>query len=143
MSVSQITAKEIEQTGHHNVLQTLNSFVPGIFVTERNILGFGVATGGSGGISIRGISSQPNTSVLVLIDGHPQYQGIFGHPLPDAYVASDVKKVEVIRGPASILYGSNAMGGVINMITKNARERWRKCKYWWLVRLVQHTKIPW
>ena len=118
LSVSQITAKEIEQTGHHNVLQTLNSFVPGIFVTERNILGFGVATGGSGGISIRGISSQPNTNVLVLIDGHPQYQGIFGHPLPDAYVASDVKKVEVIRGPASILYGSNAMGGVINMITK-------------------------
>lgn len=118
LSVSQITAKEIEKTGHHNILQTLNSFVPGIFVTERNILGFGVATGGSGSISIRGISSQPNTSVLVLIDGHPQYQGIFGHPLPDAYVASDVKKVEVIRGPASILYGSNAMGGVINMITK-------------------------
>ncbi len=118
LSVSQISAKEIEHTGHHNVLQTLNSFVPGIFVTERNILGFGVANGGSGGISIRGISSQPNTSVLVLIDGHPQYQGIFGHPLPDAYVASDVKKVEVIRGPASILYGSNAMAGVINMITK-------------------------
>jgi len=55
---------------------------------------------------------------MVLIDGHPQYQGIFGHPLPDAYVASDVEKVEIIRGPASILYGSNAMAGVINMITK-------------------------
>lgn len=42
---------------------------------------------------------------------------IFGHPLSDSYVASDVEKVEVIRGPASILYGSNAMGGVINIIT--------------------------
>lgn len=123
LSVSQISAKEIEHTGHNNVLQTLNSFVPGIFVTERSLLGFGVAAGGSGSISIRGISSSPNTNVLVLIDGHPQYQGIFGHPLPDAYVASDIKKVEVIRGPASILYGSNAMAGVINMITKKQEKK--------------------
>lgn len=53
----------------------------------------------------------------MLIDGHPQFMSIFGHPLSDSYVASDVEKVEVIRGPASILYGSNAMGGVINIIT--------------------------
>jgi len=118
LSLSQISSRDIENSGQINVLQTLNSFVPGIFVTERSLLGFGVGTGGSGSISMRGISSSPNTSVLVLIDGHPQYQGIFGHPLPDAYVASDVEKVEIIRGPASILYGSNAMAGVINMITK-------------------------
>lgn len=118
LSLSQISSQDIENSGQINVLQTLNSFVPGIFVTERSLLGFGVGTGGSGSISMRGISSSPNTSVLVLIDGHPQYQGIFGHPLPDAYVASDVEKVEIIRGPASILYGSNAMAGVINMITK-------------------------
>ncbi|MDO9152874.1 MAG: Plug domain-containing protein [Paludibacter sp.] len=103
-SVSQITQKNIESSGHYNILTALNQYSPGIFVTERNILGFGVATGGSGAISMRGISSSPNTSVLVLIDGHPQYQGIFGHPLADAYVASDVEKVEIIRGPASMLY---------------------------------------
>lgn len=118
LSVSQISRTDIENSGQINILPALNSFAPGIFVTERNILGFGVAAGGSGAISIRGISSAPNTSVLVLIDGHPQYQGIFGHPLADAYVASDVEKVEIIRGPASILYGSNAMAGVINIITK-------------------------
>jgi len=123
LSVSQISKQEIEHTGQINILPALNTFTPGIFVTERNILGFGVAAGGSGGITMRGISSAPNTSVLVLIDGHPQYQGIFGHPLPDAYVASDVEKVEIIRGPASLLYGSNAMGGVINIITrKNNQE---------------------
>ncbi|MGB4415435.1 MAG: TonB-dependent receptor [Paludibacter sp.] len=121
LSLSQISSQDIENSGQINVLQTLNSFVPGIFVTERSLLGFGVGTGGSGSISMRGISSSPNTSVLVLIDGHPQYQGIFGHPLPDAYVASDVEKVEIIRGPASILYGSNAMAGVINMITKKQK----------------------
>jgi len=117
-SVSQISRQQIENTGQLNILPVLNSYIPGIFVTERNILGFGVATGGSGGISVRGIGGAPNNGVLVLIDGHPQYQGIFGHPLPDAYVASDVQKVEVIRGPASMLYGTNAMGGVVNIITK-------------------------
>jgi outer membrane cobalamin receptor len=118
LSVSQISAENIKQSGHYNVLSTLSAYVPGVFITERNILGFGVATGGSGAINVRGVGSSPNTQVLVLIDGHPQYQGIFGHPLPDAYVASDVETVEVIRGPASVLYGSNAMAGAINIITK-------------------------
>lgn len=121
LSVSQISQTNIENSGQYNILPVLNQFSPGIFVTERSHMGFGVAKGGSGAISIRGISSAPNTSVLVLIDGHPQYQGIFGHPLPDAYVASDIEKVEIIRGPASILYGSNAMAGVINMITKKQK----------------------
>ena len=103
LSVSQINRNEIVQTGEINILPALNSYVPGLFVTQRNVLGFGVATGGSGAITMRGIGGAPNTEVLVLIDGHPQYQGIFGHPLADAYVASDVEKVEVIRGPASLL----------------------------------------
>jgi iron complex outermembrane receptor protein len=60
----------------------------------------------------------PNNQILVLIDGHPQYMGIFGHPLPDAYVASDIEKVEVVKGPASVLYGSAAMAGVVNIITR-------------------------
>ena len=117
-SVSQISSQQIENTGQMNVLPVLNHYVPGVFVTERNILGFGVATGGSGGINIRGIGGAPNTGVLVLIDGQPQFQGIFGHPLADAYVASDIEKVEVIRGPVSMLYGTNAMGGVVNLISK-------------------------
>ncbi len=122
LSVSQISQKEIESSGQINILPALNTFAPGIFVTERNVLGFGVSTGGAGSITIRGISSSPNTDVLVLIDGNPQYQGLFGHPLADAYVASDVEKVEIIRGPGSLLYGSNAMAGVINIITKKQHD---------------------
>ena len=122
VSVSQISKQDIENTGEINILPTMSTYAPGVFVTERNMLGFGVSTGASGTISIRGIGGSPNTNVLVLIDGHPQYQGIFGHPLPDAYVASDVEKLEIIRGPASILYGSNAMGGVVNIITKQQHE---------------------
>ena len=118
MAVSVVNRTQIEESDESALLPILNGRVPGLFVTERGVTGFGVATGSAGQISIRGIGGSPTTGVLMLIDGHPQFMGIMGHPLPDSYVASDVERVEVIRGPASILYGSNAMGGVINIITK-------------------------
>jgi len=118
MAVSVVDRSQIEESNESALLPVLNGRVPGLFVTERGITGFGVATGSAGQISIRGIGGNPTTGVLMLIDGHPQFMGIMGHPLPDSYVASDVERVEVIRGPASILYGSNAMGGVINIITR-------------------------
>jgi len=118
MAVSVVTRAQIEQSGESALLPVLNGKVPGLFVTERGVTGFGVAQGSAGQISIRGIGGSPTTGVLILIDGHPQFMGIMGHPLPDSYVASDIERVEVIRGPASILYGSNAMGGVINIITR-------------------------
>jgi len=118
MAVSVVNQAQIEASDESAILPILNGRVPGLFVTERGVTGFGVAAGSAGQISIRGIGGNPTTGVLMLIDGHPQFMGIMGHPLPDSYVASDVQRVEVIRGPASILYGSNAMGGVINIITK-------------------------
>ncbi|MFH0758445.1 MAG: TonB-dependent receptor [Bacteroidota bacterium] len=118
MAVSVVNNRQIQESNETSLLPVLNGRVPGLFVTERGVMGFGVATNAAGQISIRGIGGSPTTGVLMLIDGHPQFMGIFGHPLPDSYVASDVERVEVIRGPASILYGSNAMGGVINIITK-------------------------
>ncbi len=118
MAVSVVNRHQIDESSESNVLPILNGRIPGLFVTERGVMGFGVASNAAGQISIRGIGGSPTTRVLMLIDGHPQYMGLFGHPLPDSYVASDVERVEVIRGPASILYGSNAMGGVINIITK-------------------------
>ncbi len=118
MAVSVVGRSQIEESNESALLPVLNGRVPGLFVTERGVTGFGVAAGSAGQISIRGIGGSPTTGVLMLIDGHPQFMGIMGHPLPDSYVASDAERVEVIRGPASILYGSNAMGGVINIITK-------------------------
>jgi outer membrane cobalamin receptor len=118
MAVSVVNSLQIKESDESALLPILNGRVPGLFVTERGVMGFGVASNAAGQISIRGIGGSPTTGVLMLIDGHPQFMGIFGHPLPDSYVASDVERVEVIRGPGSILYGSNAMGGVINIITK-------------------------
>ena len=50
----------------------------------------------------------------------------FSHALPDTYVASDIERVEVVRGPGSLLYGSNAMGGVVNIITRQHLEQGRR-----------------
>lgn len=85
-------------------------------------MGYGVSNGAAGGISLRGIGGSPTTGLLVLIDGHPQYMGLMGHPIADAYQSMLAEKVEVVRGPASVLYGSNAMGGVINIVTRRQRE---------------------
>jgi len=122
LTVSVISKEKIETSSESALLPVLSEQVPGLFVTERGITGFGVSTGAAGQIMLRGIGGSPNTQVLVLLDGNPQFMGVMGHPLPDTYIASDVEKVEVIRGAASTLYGTNAMGGVINIITKEQKE---------------------
>lgn len=119
VTISTINRQQIEMSNESAVFPILSKRIPGMFVTERGVTGFGVGSGSAGQISMRGVGgTAPNSQVLVLIDGAPQFQGLFSHPLPDSYVSSDIEKVEVIRGPASILYGSNAMAGAINIITR-------------------------
>jgi outer membrane cobalamin receptor len=121
-SISVISRQQIEDSREVNILPVLANRVPGLFVNQRNMVGYGVGPNSGGNISIRGVSGSPNTQVLMLIDGQPQFMGIFGHPISDAYTSSDIERVEVIRGPGSILYGSNAMGGAINLITRQPKE---------------------
>ena len=122
-TVSTVTAAQIESTGKGQLLSALSGTVPGLFITERNILGFGISNGGAGGIKIRGVGGSPTNAVLMMVDGQPQFAGIFSHHVADFYTTEYVERVEVLRGPGSVLYGSNAMGGVINVITKeSARE---------------------
>ena len=116
LTISVIDQQRIENSSESALLPVLSEQVPGLFVTEKGITGFGVSTGAAGTINIRGVGS--GIKVLVLFDGQPQWAGLFGHSLPDTYVASDVEKVEVIRGPGSLLYGSDALGGVINIIIR-------------------------
>ncbi len=116
LSISVLERSEIEASSESALLPVLSERVPGLFVTQKGITGFGVSTGSAGEINIRGVGQ--GNKVLVLFDGQPQWAGVFGHSLPDTYVASDVERVEVIRGPGSLLYGSNAMGGVVNILTR-------------------------
>ena len=121
MTVTVIGRETLTEQYQANVLPTVMQQVPGLFVTSRSMLGYGVSTGGSGGINLRGISGGAG-QLLVLIDGHPQYQGIYGHPISDSYQTLMAERVEVLRGPASVLYGSNAMGGVMNIVTRSMKE---------------------
>lgn len=117
MTLSVVSRGELAATQRLNILPTLAEQVPGLFVTQRGVLGFGVSDGAAGSISLRGLSAGSGR-LMVLIDGHPQYQGIFGHSISDAYQTLMAERVEVLRGPASMLYGSNAMGGVVNIVTR-------------------------
>lgn len=120
-TVSVVNRNKLERAMQPSLLPVLTEQVPGLFVTSRGVMGYGVSGGAAGGISLRGLSGG-NARLMVLIDGHPQYAGIFGHPIADAYQTLLADRVEVLRGPASVLYGSNAMGGVINIVTRRMHE---------------------
>lgn len=118
LDVRIVGSKTIDESAETNLLPVLQTRVPGMFVTERGLAGYGVSGGAAGSVSIRGVGG--GNKVLFLIDGQPQWAGVFGHSLPDTYVTGDVQRVEVVSGPSSLLYGSGAMGGSVNLITRRA-----------------------
>lgn len=124
LTISIIGREQIEASSESALLPVLSQHIPGLFVTQKGIIGFGVSEGAAGTVNVRGVGG--GNKVLMLFDGQPQWAGVFGHALPDTYVASDVERVEVIRGPGSLLYGSNAMGGVVNVITRRHKQEGRR-----------------
>ncbi|MGC9043053.1 MAG: TonB-dependent receptor [Myxococcota bacterium] len=108
-----IKGEEIQNSSRGTFLEAISQFSSDIYVTSSKSGFHGISSGASGGISVRGLGGSPNTQVLVVEDGIPDYQGIFGHPIPDAYVPELISSVEVIKGGDSVRYGSNAMGAVI------------------------------
>ncbi len=90
-------------------LEDALSYVPGV-----NIIQDQVNIRGSSGYA-RGIGSR----VLLLVDGIPMLTGDTGAAVWESIPVSDIQRVEVLKGAGSALYGSNALGGVIDVITKN------------------------
>lgn len=118
LDVTTITHTEIEKSAESSLMPILVNNVAGLFVTERGFAGYGVSGGAAGAVSIRGVGD--GNKVLFMIDGQPQWAGVFGHSVADTYVTNGVERVEVVKGPSSLLYGSNAMAGSINIITRKA-----------------------
>ena len=119
MTVTVVGREKLTEQNQPSVLPTVMQQTPGLFTTSRGVLGYGVNTG-AGSLKVRGVGS--GAQLLVLIDGQPQYAGLMGHPIPDAYQTMMAERVEVVRGPASLLYGSNAMAGVLNIVTRQMNE---------------------
>lgn len=120
-TINVVDRAAIEETNRTSLLPLLTEQVPGLFITQRGYAGYGVSGGAAGNISMRGMSGS-SARMLILIDGHPNYAGIYGHPIADSYQSLMTERVEVLRGPASLLYGSDAMAGVINIVTKKPQD---------------------
>ena len=106
-----ITAEEIKATNSKTVAEAL-SHAPGLRVST--------GTKNEPNISIHGFFSQ--SRILVLIDGVPYYETKEGKLDLNQFTTDNVAEIEVTKGAASVLYGANAMGGVINIVTKKAAD---------------------
>jgi iron complex outermembrane receptor protein len=115
-----IQGNVVERMADHSLLEAIQWEVPSAFLVDTRVGGFGVGTAGTGMLSLRGMGGKPNTGVAVMMDGHPDFMGIFGHPLPDVYGMDDIERVDVLLGPASTVFGGHAMGGVINVVSREA-----------------------
>jgi len=109
-----ITAEDIERSGASNIFDLLRR-VPGVDIRFTPM---------GGHISIRSNGSSPfSEEVLMLIDGSPYNSpdkgGFPGHPnYTGFFPLSRIARIEVVRGPVSVVYGANAFGGVINIVSK-------------------------
>lgn len=120
-SISVISRDELEQKSYHSIAEALID-VEGVDV--------GDGTGKTGGLSIS-MRGMPSDYTLILIDG--RRQNVAGNVTPNGFGGtsssfippmSAIERIEIIRGPMSTLYGSDAMGGVVNIITRKVSEEW-------------------
>ncbi|MCQ4323736.1 TonB-dependent receptor [Stutzerimonas stutzeri] len=120
-SISVISQQDLQQKRYSNLAQALDD-VEGIDIRQ--------GTGKTGGLNIS-IRGMPSDYTLILIDG--RRQNTAGNVTPNGFnetstsfmpPMSAIERIEVIRGPMSTLYGSDAMGGVVNIITKKVAGEW-------------------
>src|SRR5579863_922897 len=108
-----VTGGQIESSGAMSVPEAIR-YVPGINVAQL--------TASQWAVSSRGFDATNSPDLLVLSDGRsiytPLYSGVFWDV--QDYLMPDIDRIEVVRGPGAALWGSNAVNGVINIITKSA-----------------------
>src|SRR6266849_1979451 len=110
-----ITQQDIRRSGATSIPEVLR-LAPGVEVARIDAVKWSVG--------IRGFASRLSRSVLVVIDGRsvytPLFAGVWGQ-VQDTML-EDVERIEVIRGPGGTIWGANAVNGVINIITKSAKD---------------------
>jgi iron complex outermembrane receptor protein len=110
-----LTQEDIRRSGMRT-LPELFRLVPGVHVAQL--------TSSNWAVSIRGFNGQYANKLLVLIDGRSIYQRAFSGVFWDAadLVLDDIERIEVVRGPGGAVWGANAVNGVINILTKSAKD---------------------
>lgn len=110
-----ITADDIRRSGATHLPQALR-LAPGVSVAAIG--------NNKWAIAIRGFSGRLANKLLVLVDGRSIYTPLFSGVLWEAHdiPLENIERIEVIRGPGAAMWGANAVNGVINIITKSARD---------------------
>jgi len=110
-----LSNEDILRSGATSIPEALR-LVPGVQVARDNA--------GIWAVSVRGFNGSLDDKLLVLIDGRPVYDPLFAGVYWDIQdmVLEDIDRIEVIRGPGASLWGANAVNGVINIITKKAKD---------------------
>jgi iron complex outermembrane recepter protein len=110
-----LTQDDIRQSGVTSFPEILR-LVPGVEVARIDSVKWSVG--------VRGFGSRLSRKVLVLIDGRSVYSPLFAGVYWEVQntLLEDIERIEVIRGPGGTIWGSNSMNGVINIVTRNARE---------------------
>lgn len=110
-----VTGEDIRRQGVTDIPDALR-MVPGLHVAQVDSSRYSV--------SIRGFNGIFSNKLLVIVDGRCVYTPVFSGVYWDIQdmVLQDIERIEVIRGPGSTVWGANATNGVINIITKNAKE---------------------
>ncbi|MBM3322010.1 TonB-dependent receptor, partial [candidate division WOR-3 bacterium] len=110
-SVSVLTDADLDRTLARTSTAALAS-LPGVFVQKTGPFG-------RTDIDIRGTGDR-GCRVQVLVDGRPEKMPIFGCVVTHTLPLNNVERIEVVRGPLSVLYGSDALAGVVNIVTRRA-----------------------
>jgi iron complex outermembrane recepter protein len=110
-----LNREDIRRSGATNLPELLR-LVPGVQVARID--------GSRYAVSIRGFGNRYSGKLLVLQDGRTLYSPLFSGTYWEAQdvVLEDIERIEVIRGPGGTLWGANAMNGVINILTRHAKE---------------------
>ena len=114
-AVSVVSSEMIQNSPATNIGDLLRA-VPGVNVTQVSARDVNLTS--------RGATSTLSTSQLALVDGRSVYLDFFGMVMWDLVPTNpdEIRQIEVIRGPASAVWGANAMNGVVNVLTKTPRE---------------------